>query len=305
MPSSIQIAHDFPPFIRVYNDDRVERLITIPHLPPSTDPVTGVRTKDVVISPDLEIKSRIFLPKIDPASPPRKLPLIIYVHGGAFCIGSPLNVATQGLLTPIVAQIPAVAIAIGYRLAPEHPLPAAYHDCWDAFRWIASHASGVGPDPWINNYVDTSRVFLVGDSAGGNLVHYLAVQAGVNYTGLGIRGLILLHPFFSQKAPDKLIRYLYPGSSGSDDDPKLNPVSDTNLEKLCCSRVLIVVAENDSLKPRGVEYNETLKKSKWEGTIEFVENEDEDHCFFLMNPSSEKTKALFRRLVSFINKNPQ
>ncbi|KAD6454219.1 hypothetical protein E3N88_08925 [Mikania micrantha] len=305
MDSSIQITHDFPPFLRVYNDGRVERLITIPHLPPSTDPITGIQFKDVVISPDHEIKSRIFLPKIDPANPPQKLPLVIYVHGGAFCMGSPLNVATQSFLTPLVSQTPAVAVAIGYRLAPEHPVPAAYHDCWEAFQWIASHGSGTGTDPWINDYADTSRVFLSGDSVGANLVHYLAVRAGVHGAGLGlgIRGLITLHPYFAQKVSDKLIQYLYPGSSGSDDDPKLNPVSDPDLEKLCCSRVLIAVAEKDFLKARGVEYKETLEKSKWKGTIEFVENEDEDHCFFLLNPSSEKAKGLFRFLVSFIKQN--
>ncbi|KAF5814963.1 putative carboxylesterase [Helianthus annuus] len=145
--------HDFPPFLRVFTDGHVQRLITIPHLPPSTDPLTGIQLKDVVISPKFRIKSRIFLPNM---SPPQKLPLIIYVHGGAFCFGSPLNVVTHSFLTPLVSQTSAVAIAFGYRLAPEHPLPAAYHDCWAALQWIASHVSGAGPDPWINNYVDTT-----------------------------------------------------------------------------------------------------------------------------------------------------
>ncbi|KAJ0801800.1 putative carboxylesterase [Helianthus annuus] len=300
--SMASIAHDFPPFLRVFTDGRVQRLITIPHLPPSTDPLTGIRSKDVVISPEFGIKSRIFLPRM---STQQKLPLIIYVHGGAFCFGSPLNVVTQSFLTPLVSQTSAVAIAIGYRLAPEHPLPAAYHDCWAALQWIASHVSGAGPDPWINNYVDPSRVFLVGDSAGANLVHYLGVQAGVNHTrlGLGVRGLMVLHPYFIQKEPDELTRYLYPGCSGSDNDPKLNPAWDPDLGKLCTSRVLVAVAEKDFLKARGVEYYETLKKSKWEGTIEFVENEDEDHIFYLLNPSSKKAKALFQHLISFIKQN--
>ncbi|KAI3755521.1 hypothetical protein L1987_55324 [Smallanthus sonchifolius] len=301
MASSTEIAHDFTPFIRVYNDGRVERLLTAPRLPPSTDPVTGVQSKDIVISSDPEVKSRIFLPKINPEHPPKKLPLIIYVHGGGFCIGSPINIVTQAFLTPLVSQTPAVAISIGYRLAPEHPLPTAYHDCWDVFQWIASHAAGSGPDQWINDYVDTGRVLLVGESAGANLAHYIAVQAGVNKTSLGIRGLIALHPYFSHKEPDNLIKFLYPTSSGTDDDPKLNPCSDPDLEKMGCSRVLIVVAEKDSLKPRGVGYKETLERSKWGGKVEFIENEGEDHCFYLFDPSSEKAKGLFQTLVSFIN----
>ncbi|KAK1431224.1 hypothetical protein QVD17_14526 [Tagetes erecta] len=301
MASSTEIAHDFSPLIRVYKDGRVERQFTTPRLPPSTDPVTGVQSKDIFISPNPEVKSRIFLPKINPDDPPKKLPLIIYVHGGGFCIGSPLNVITQGFLTPLVSQIPAVAISIGYRLAPEHPLPTAHHDCWAAFQWIANHALGSGPEPWINDYVDVSRVFVAGESAGANLAHYIVAQAGINNSSLGISGLIALHPFFTQKEPDKMIQYFYPNSSGSDDDPKLNPCSDPNLEKLGCSRVLIAVGEKDRLKPRGIAYKETLENSKWGGKVEFMENEGEDHCFYLFNPSSEKAKELFQTLIAFIS----
>ncbi|KAJ9551819.1 hypothetical protein OSB04_015864 [Centaurea solstitialis] len=301
MASSPKILHEFPFFFRVFDDGRIERFFQTPRLPPSTDPATGVQSKDVVISPDLEVNSRIFLPKIDPTDPPKKLPLIIYVHGGGFCIGSPINVVTHGFLTPLVSQTPAVAIAVGYRLAPEHPLPTAYDDCWAVFQWIESHAAGSGPDPWINEHVDTTRVFLVGESAGANLAHYLAVRAGVNKTRLGIRGLIAIHPYFAHKEPDKLIKYLYPSSSASDDEAKLNPRSDPDLEKMGCSDVLVVVAEKDFLRPRGVEYVETLKKSKWGGKVEFIENEGEDHCFHLFNPSSEKAKGLFQDVISYVN----
>ncbi|GKE41297.1 2-hydroxyisoflavanone dehydratase-like protein [Tanacetum coccineum] len=302
MSSSIEteIIHEFAPFLRVYKDGHVERLLTTPRLPPSTDPITGVQSKDVVISPDIDVKTRIFLPKMDETDTSKKLPLIIYVHGGGFCIGSPINIVTQGFLTPLVSQTPAVAIAIGYRLAPEHPLPIAHSDCWAVFRWIAAHANGQGPDSWINDFVDMSRVYLVGESAGANLAHYLAVQAGVNKTGLGICGLITLHPYFAQKEPDKLIKYLYPGSSGSTDDPKLYPGADPDLEKLGCPKVLIVVAEKDYLKPRGIDYKETLEKSKWEGIVEFMENEDEGHCFYLFDPSTEKAKGLIQMLISYL-----
>ncbi|KAI3677426.1 hypothetical protein L2E82_51711 [Cichorium intybus] len=118
-----------------------------PRLPPSTDPITDVQSKDVLISPDHETKPRIFLPKINPEDPPQKLPLIFYIHDDRFCIWSPINIVTHSFLTPLVSQTPVVAIAVGYRLAPENPLPTAYHDCWAAFQWIASHATWSGPDP--------------------------------------------------------------------------------------------------------------------------------------------------------------
>ncbi|KAK1431221.1 hypothetical protein QVD17_14522 [Tagetes erecta] len=300
MASSTEITHEFPPFIRVYNDGRVERLQTAPLIPPSTDPVSGVQSKDIVISPDHEVKSRIFLPKINQADPPKKLPLVIHVHGGGFCIGSPLNIVTQSALMPLISQTPAVAISIGYRLAPEHPLPTAHHDCWAAFQWIASHALGSGPEPWINDYVDVNRVFLTGESAGANLAHYIAVQAGINNSSLGIRGLITVHPFLTQKEPDKMIQYFYPNNSGSD-DPKLNPCSDPDLEKMGCLRVLIAVAEKDWLKPRGIAYKEALEGSKWEGKVELIENVGEHHCFHLFDQSSENAKELYQTMISFIN----
>ncbi|GKA13231.1 2-hydroxyisoflavanone dehydratase-like protein [Tanacetum coccineum] len=99
---------------------------------------------------------------------------------------------------------------------------------------------------------------------------------------------------------DKLIKYLYPGSSGSTDDPKLYPGADPDLEKLGCPKVLIVVAEKDYLKPRGIDYKETLEKSKWEGIVEFMENEDEGHCFYLFDPSTEKAKGLIQILISYL-----
>ncbi|KAJ0935752.1 putative carboxylesterase [Helianthus annuus] len=145
MASSTEITHDFPPFIRVYKDGRVERLFATPRLPPSTDPVTGVQSKDVVISPELDVKSRIFLPKVDPGAPPQKLPLIIYVHGGGFCIGSPLNIITQGFLTPLVSQTPAVAVAIGYRLARSTLFQP--HTTTAGRRSSGSPPMQLGPDP--------------------------------------------------------------------------------------------------------------------------------------------------------------
>ncbi|KAG6743261.1 hypothetical protein POTOM_054213 [Populus tomentosa] len=64
------------------------------------------------------------------------------------------------------------------RLAPEHQLPIAYDDSWAGLQWIAKHSNGNGPEPWINEYADLGRVILAGESAGGTIAHYVAVQAG-------------------------------------------------------------------------------------------------------------------------------
>ncbi|KAG6742117.1 hypothetical protein POTOM_055405 [Populus tomentosa] len=64
------------------------------------------------------------------------------------------------------------------RLAPEHQLPIAYDDSWAGLQWIAKHSNGNGPEPWINEYADLGWVILAGESTGGTIAHYVAVQAG-------------------------------------------------------------------------------------------------------------------------------
>nr|QEE79633.1 tannase [Diospyros kaki] len=295
-----EIALEFPPFFRVYKDGRLKRFQLSDYVPPGVDPATGVQFKDVVISPETGLKARLFLPKISGSD--QRLPLVVHFHGGGFCIGSALGNINLKYLTSLASEARCIAVSVEYRLAPEHPLPIAYDDSFSGLQWVATHSTGQGPDPWLNRYADFGRVFLAGESAGANLAHHVAVRAGA--TGLGgvrLLGLVVAHPFFAGKEPDKMMQYLYPGSSASDDDPKLSPNADPDLGKMGCSRVLACVAEKDWLKPRGVAYCETLKKSSWKGTVELIESEGEDHCFHLFNPDCEKAEALMQKLVSFIN----
>jgi acetyl esterase/lipase len=60
------------------------------------------------------------------------------------------------------------------------------------------------------------------------------------------------------------------------------------------------VAERDSLIAVGRNYYEKLKKSGWKGSVEIVENEDEDHCFYLLDLNSEKAVELLHKFVSFL-----
>ncbi|KAK3025611.1 hypothetical protein RJ639_042109 [Escallonia herrerae] len=272
-PIADDVAHEFRPFIRVYKDGRIERFPALPLVPPALDPITGVQSKDVVISSEPPIKARIFIPKIN--GPDQKLPLVLHYHGGAFCIGSPFDDVSQIFLTTLVSQSNVVAISVDYRLAPDHPLPIAHHDSWSALQWIAIHSDGKGPDPWINRYADLGRVFLPGESAGANLAHYVAVRAGATgLVGVKLKGLIMLHSYFVTREPEAIMPYLYPTCSGLD-DPVLNPGADPDLAKLGCPKVFLCVAENDWLKQRGLDYYEILKKSGWGGTVEFMENEGE------------------------------
>ncbi|RLN12591.1 putative carboxylesterase 7 [Panicum miliaceum] len=80
------------------------------------------------------------------------------------------NVTTYDVQAYDIAAAGAVAVSVNYRLAPEHPLPAAYDDAWAALQWTVSSCLS-GPEPWLADHGDAKRIFLAGDSAGGNIAH--------------------------------------------------------------------------------------------------------------------------------------
>ena len=88
-----------------------------------------------------------------------ELPLVLYFHGGGWVIG---DLETHHPFCQVLAQRSgATVLALDYRLAPEHPWPAAQEDCLAAAEWVALHLPELGP----NN----GRLVIAGDSAGGNL----------------------------------------------------------------------------------------------------------------------------------------
>jgi len=300
--STNEIAFDYLPYFRVYKDGRVERLgrFAVPDpAPTGIDPKTQVQTKDVVVSSESGVSARLFLPKI--SDPDHKFPLVVYYHGGAFCQGSPFDKAYHNFLLLLAAEANAFVISVDYRLVPEHPLPTAHQDSWAALQWIATHSNGQGPDPWLNEYADFGRVFLGGESAGGNISHYLAVQAGTTeLVGPNIVGLLILHPFFGGKEVDKLYTYLCPTSTWFS-DPILYPELDPNFPRMAGAKVLVCVAEHDWLRERGVAYSEALRKSGWGGAVSVYESEGEDHAFFVLTPTSHMVGPLIKVMADFIN----
>jgi acetyl esterase/lipase len=303
--STNEIAHEYLPYFRLYKDGRIERLgiFGAPELAPTgLDPKTHVQTKDVVVSSESGVSARLFLPKN--SHPDHKLPLVVHYHGGAFCLGSPHNKNFHNFLSSLAADANAIVISVVYRLAPEHPLPTAHQDSWAALQWISTHSNGQGPDPWLNEYADFGRVFLAGESAGANIAHYVAVQAGANkLVGPNIVGLLVVHPYFGGKEIDKshkMYSFVYP-TGGGFGDPILYPEVDPNLSGMAGAKVLVCVAEKDALRDVAVAYCETLRKSGWGGTQSFYETKGEDHGFFLANPSSHNVEPFIKALADFIN----
>ena len=311
-----EIAHDFPPFLRAYTDGRVERYFGTDVVPASVYSETGVSTKDVAIAPEKGVSARIFKPNT--INPDQKLPLLIYFHGGAFCLGSPFCPTYHNYITSLVAEANVIAVSVDYRLAPEFPVPVAYEDSWAAIQWVLSHSNAQGPEPWLNDHSDFNRFFLAGESAGANISHNMAVRAGVEGLGdINLSGICLVHPYFGRRetnsesrgAGDSIVdkmpgvdnRWLFVCPTTGINDPRLNPAADSELWRLACRKVMVCVAEKDGLSDRGLFYYETLEKSGWGGRLEFVKTEGEDHVFYLFEPGTEKAVTLMKRLVSFLN----
>jgi len=193
---------------------------------------------------------------------------ILYIHGGAFVLGD--VDANARLSVRYVDAVPAVVVHVDYRLAPEHPFPAAYDDCLAALGWMRRNAVSLGIDP--------DRTGVVGSSAGGGL----AAAVGLADRGsehVPLRCLALMYPVLddrlttpsstgSPQAPlwtstdMKLMWDMYLGElpAGSADVPSTAaPARETNLSGL--PPTLVVACDLDPLRDEDIEFAGRLAAS--------------------------------------------
>jgi acetyl esterase len=99
-----------------------------------------------------------------PAGPKGRLPVVLYVHGGSFRI---LSKDSHWIMGLIFARRGYLVVNINYRLAPQHPFPAALEDTCEAYRWLLEHGPEYG--------ADIDRLVFAGESAGANLITALTL----------------------------------------------------------------------------------------------------------------------------------
>ncbi|CAH8252815.1 unnamed protein product [Arabidopsis lyrata] len=280
------VAFDYSPRFRIFKNGRIERLVPETFIPPSLKPESGVVSKDAVYSPEKNLSLRIYLPQksVDDTGA-RKIPLLVYFHGGAFIMETAFSTIYHTFLTSAVSAADCIAVSVDHRRAPEHPIPTAYEDSWHAIQWIFTHIAGSGSEDRLNKHADFSKVYLAGDSAGANIAHHMAIRAEkekLSPENLKISGMILFHPYFLSKALieemevgamryyERLCRIATPDSENGVEDPWINVVG-SDLSALGCGRVLVMVAGNDVLARGGWSYAVDLKKCGWVGKVEVVE----------------------------------
>src|SRR5678816_3798271 len=117
------------------------------------------------------------------------LPAFVFFHGGGWVVG---DLDTHDVVCRQIARdAGAIVIAVDYRLAPEHPFPAAADDAWSATTWIAAHADQLG--------IDAARIAVGGDSAGGGLAAVVALM-GRDSRKLRLALQVLVYPVVDLRA---------------------------------------------------------------------------------------------------------
>ncbi|WVZ74952.1 hypothetical protein U9M48_023065 [Paspalum notatum var. saurae] len=314
---SDEVVREFGPLLRIYKSGRIERPLVAPPVEPGHDAATGVESKDVALG---SYSVRLYLPPAAGAG--SKLPVVVYIHGGGFVAESAASPNYHLFLNRLAAAGPALAVSVDYRLAPEHPLPAAYDDCLAALGWALSAA-----DPWVAAHGDLERVFVAGDSAGANVCHHLALHHP-DVRARPLRGALLIHPWFwgseavGGEPRDPAARamgaglwfFACPDTAGMD-DPRMNPMAPgaLGLDALACHRVLVCAAEGDFLRWRGRAYAEAVAAARGGGLdgeegqekagagVQLLETMGEGHVFHLFKPDCDKAKEMLQKLVDFIN----
>ncbi|XP_010908310.1 strigolactones hydrolase CXE15 [Elaeis guineensis] len=308
--------------LRVFSDGSIVRSPN-PSFPVPVQDDGSVDWKDAQFDAAHDLQLRLYKPRYRLPSDGPKFPVFYYFHGGGFCIGSRTWPNCQNYCLRLAAELRAVVVAPDYRLAPEHRLPAAIDDGAASVEWLHRQAVSPDPDPWLAEAADIGRVFISGDSAGGNIAHHLAVRFG-SATGraklepVRIRGFVHLMPFFggtrrtkseaecpkdaflNLELNDRYWRLSLPRGATAD-HPLVNPFGpeSPNLEPVEFEPMLVVVGERDLLRDRAAEYAKRLKE--WGKPVELAEFQGQQHGFFTIDPWSEPANELMRVIKRFVN----
>ncbi|XP_068641248.1 probable carboxylesterase 12 [Aristolochia californica] len=311
-----EIETDFQPVCIVYKDGSVKLFEETEELPPGDDSKTGVSSRDVTISGESDVGVRLFLPRIKSG---RKFPIVVYLHGGLYVGGSPSSSLYHPYQNQLAGKSRVLVVGVDFHRPPEVPFSTSMEDVWTVMKWVASHADGSGPDPWLSTYADYEKLIVMGDCTGCILVNSVPRRAIEEKlpNGVKINGMVMMHPcFWGSEAIQGEEEYYgslcdfskglwmlaEPGSCGTD-DPKLNPTGPLAppLTDISCRRALICSAEKDWLKFRAWDYYSKLGSSGWAGDAEYWETDSEDHLFHLYDPGNEDAKFLLKRVGAFLN----
>lgn len=327
-----KVVEEVSGWLRVYDDGSVDRTWTgPPQVSFMAQPVMshekfidGVAVKDV--DTDSGVRVRIYLPE-KKATDSETLPIILHFHGGGFCISEASWFMYYAVYTRLARTSRSIIVSVYLPRAPEHRLPAASNESFFALLWLRSLARGKLQEPWLNAHADFTRVFLIGDSSGGNLVHEVAARAGdEDLSPLRVAGGIPIHPGFVRatrskseleqpQSPfltldmlDKFLNFALPLGS-TKDHPITCPMGDAAppMSSLKMPPMMLCVAETDLIIDTEMEYYEAMKKAGKD--VELFLSGGVGHSFYLnklavdFDPlTATRTEELFAAITEFIKR---
>ncbi len=242
---------------------REARLAAIDGLAPwKGEPEPLASVKDVTMdSPEGTVPLRIYTPDSADARP-----ALVYFHGGGWVL---CDLDTHDVICRSIArQAGAVVVAVGYRLAPEHKYPAAVVDCYAAVCWVSDNAARLG--------IDSQRIAVGGDSAGGNLAAVISLKSR-DEAGPDIVLQVLVYPvtdlssfetesyrdfaegYILSAAEMRWFRDHYLRNCEDGLDPHASPLLAPDLRRL--PPALVITAECDVLRDEGEGYAARLAEA--------------------------------------------
>lgn len=246
--------------------------------------------------PGGEIPIRIYTPLLASEVPQ---PCLVWYHGGGWVIGD-LD-TTDGVCRSLCARAAALVISVGYRLAPEHPYPAALEDAEAAFDWVRDNADEL--------FIESDRIAVGGDSAGGNLAALVAQsrrgQVAFQLLVYPATDLTNSHPSHEENAEGYLLTrdhlVWFTGHYLGDHDrtdPRVSPLHAADLSGVAPAFVL--TAEFDPLRDEGEAYAARLEDAgvavtsrRYDGMI---------HAFFQLNGAIDRANEALDDAVAALTR---
>ncbi|KAL6660736.1 hypothetical protein ACP70R_001771 [Stipagrostis hirtigluma subsp. patula] len=345
--SNRTVVEEVTGWLRLYSDGTVERL-TPPgaepftaDVPPYDEPRGGVTVHDIATGRGVDV--RLYLPEgpAAPSSPSRRRPVLVHFHGGGFCVSRPSWALYHNFYAPLAAKLHVAGIVSVYLpLAPEHRLPAAIDAGHAALLWLhdvacrsniyGASAKSPAAVRRLRAAADFSRVFLIGDSSGGNLVHLVAARAGKDSPGVlhpvRLAGGVLLHPgfarerksrselenppsmFLTQEMIDKLLALGLPRGATKDSRYTSPELAAKAVATVPMPPLLLMAAEKDLLRDPQVDYGKAMVRAgKVVQTV--VSRGNVSHVFYLNffavksdELTMKRTTELVRTIKKFIDR---
>lgn len=242
--------------------DPVERRVLFEHIAAAMRlPTPEGVTSEVRYVPS---GGRNVLVRIDRHQSPSAQPCLIYMHGGGWMQGSPLTHAD--ITTRISAANSQTVVSVDYALAPEHPFPKAINECLDTVKWVHNNAGSLG--------IDSTRVAVGGDSAGGNLAAAIAIALrGTQFAPIAQLLIYppvdfeLDRPSYVENADGPLLKVAGMAAGHAaycpNQNDRLSPLAAPLLADSHAGLppAFIAVAQNDPLRDDGIAYADRLREA--------------------------------------------